>query len=163
MALQYLIRREHAGSWSKARSLPETPHESPMTSPIGHYHSRRPSVSTSDRFGTFHTRTSTTSHENGQRTPSQPSSAKGTLDSARSMDWMHSLRSRLGALKATVPLARVFESQIDEEIEGGEAVTRERLVGLVRYLPQTEGMPCNGNHVDGGTNVGNSFAPSLGS
>lgn len=163
MALQYLIRREHGGSWSQARSLPGTPHESPRASAIGHYHPRRSSVSTSRRFGAFQARPSTASHGNGPRMGCGASSAKGTLHSARCMEWRQSLRSRLGALKATVPLAGVFERQIDEEIEGGEAVTHERLVGLVRYLPQTEGMGSNSNHGEVGANVGNSFASSLGS
>lgn len=71
------------------------------------------------------------------------------------------MRSRLGALKTTIPLARVFEAQIEEEMEEGEAVTRERLVGLVRYLPDTEGTPSSSSsHIvsaDVGTNVDNPF------
>ncbi|KAL9028247.1 MAG: hypothetical protein Q9196_003359 [Gyalolechia fulgens] len=145
---KYLVRREQACSQPNPRVLPDTPHESPVTPSIGHHHSRQASSNTSYRFGAFHTKPSTTSLGNGHGAPSRQSSAKGTVDSVRSMDWMHPLRRRLGALKVTIPLARVFEAQIEEEIEGGEAVTRERLVGFVRYLPRTESMLSNGNHVD---------------
>lgn len=148
VALQYLVRREQACSQANPRVLPDIPNEPPLTSPIGHHHSRQASSNTSHRFGAFHTKPSTASLENGHRAPSRQSSVKGTVDSARFMDWMHSLRCRLGALKVTIPLARVFEAQIEEEIEGGEAVTRERLVGLVRYLPRMESMLSNSNHVN---------------
>ena len=148
VALQYLVRREQAYSLSNPRVLPDTPQESPLTSPIANHDSRQASGNTSHRFASFHTKPSTTSLENGHRAPGRQSSAKRTVDSARSMDWMHSLRGRLGALKATIPLARVFKAQIEEEIEGGEAVTGERLVGLVRYLPRTESMRSKSNHVD---------------
>ncbi|KAL9597886.1 MAG: hypothetical protein Q9219_004839 [cf. Caloplaca sp. 3 TL-2023] len=138
-AAKYLVRKVQANPSSNPPSRnglsSGTPKSSPMTSPTGPYHSRKPSMNTSDRFGAFHPGPKRSSTNSGQTTPNGNSSCVTGPDNARLLDSRHFLRSRLSALKATIPLAKVFEAQIDEEIEGGEAATRDRLVGLARFLP----------------------------
>ncbi|KAL8937352.1 MAG: hypothetical protein Q9216_004469 [Gyalolechia sp. 2 TL-2023] len=153
VVLQYLVRKAQADPSPKptdgwSRIPPSiTPYSSPVTSPAASYQSRKPSMNTSDRFGAFRSGpsegfiTSNSSSSTDRPTiPNKCVNSPAVLDSARILDLMHSLRSRLNALKATIPLARVFEAQINEEIESGEAGTRERLVGLARFLPAPEEM-----------------------
>lgn len=165
VALQYLVRKSQADASLKPSSAHPSsivPYPSPMISPRGpgtSYHQRTPSMNTSDRFGTFqsttnnnmnnlseasYATTTTTTTNNGISTSTTPIGSKRTingltmttiLDNAQILDSTYFLRSRLSALKATIPLAKVFEAQIEEEIEGGREGTEERIVGLARFLP----------------------------
>lgn len=46
---------------------------------------------------------------------------------------MNFLLSTLMEMKVSNPLAKVLEGQISQEMTGGEAMTRERVVGLVNF------------------------------
>lgn len=46
---------------------------------------------------------------------------------------MHFLLSTLMDMKVTNPLAKVLEGQISQEMAEGEAMTLERVVGLVNF------------------------------
>ncbi|KAL9030780.1 MAG: hypothetical protein Q9196_001130 [Gyalolechia fulgens] len=146
VVLQYLVRKAQADASPKPPSRSEmqssaTPYGSPVISPTARYRPRKPSMNTSDRFGAFQTGPGEGFiSSSNQTTPKKRAASFAILDYARVLDSMHFLRSRLNALTATIPLAKVFEIQINEEIESGEAGTRERLVGLARFLPVTEGV-----------------------
>lgn len=52
---------------------------------------------------------------------------------ARALDSMHFLMSTLSKIETSKPLARVLKALIDQEIAEGEAVTQDRVIGLVNF------------------------------
>ena len=133
VTLQYLIRTTEA----KQRVPPSRSQVSsplPGTTDAYHNYSRLSSTAEGDRYSIYGPATSNDSIS-GRSTPhSKTNSGSHLLDRGRLLDSIEMLRLGLSALKGTNSLTKVFEAQIIEEIEGGEAVTRERLVGLVDFF-----------------------------
>ena len=129
VVLQYLIRTTEA----KERMPTSRPHVNsppPETTEAYRDYSRHPGTTTSDRYGSYGSTASS-----GFSTPHSRTSAESPLlAKGRLLDSIETLRFGLSALKATNALAKAFEAQINEEIEGGEAVTKARSVGLVDFF-----------------------------
>lgn len=133
VALQSLVRRtqnkpltsqnHHSPANSFSRSLISSPVSSP-TSPIRH--------GNGDRFGASKNSLSRPYTPQGGKT-GNGSSNTTIVNGARVLDAIQFLLSTLFAMKATNPFAKVLEEQINQELEGGEAATKNRLVGLASF------------------------------
>ena len=76
---------------------------------------------------------STIPRKKGERAESKTSDGPSdALNDARTLDSMHFLLSTLMDMKVSNPLAKVLEKQINQQMNEGEAATRER-VGLVDF------------------------------
>ena len=116
VALQVVIRRsQHKFIPSQDTSIPNSNSSATLYMPR-----RNASPTVSRRAGEL-------SKANSYDQPDE------SLNDARALDSMHALLSTLIDMKVYNPLARVLEEQINTEMAEGEALTRERAVGLVDF------------------------------
>lgn len=72
-------------------------------------------------------------YDHGKSKANTEDGADDSLNEAKALDSMNFLLSTLMEMKVSSPLANILEGQISKEMVEGEAVTRERVVGLVNF------------------------------